>query len=263
MRPRSSARFALRLVRTNLRASMALRGAFLVQCLLMILNNAIFFTFWWLLFRRVPDLRGWRLHDVSMLFGIAASGFGLAVALLGGVRTLSLRITEGELDVWLTQPRDPLVQALASRSIASGWGDLVSGLTLLALSGHVDAPRVLPVALAIALSCTVVIAMNAIYQSLAFWLGRIDALTRTLLEMQATFSTYPEPLFGGPLRLLLFTAIPAGFISHLPASLVRDPSLRALAIAAGGALGFALLARAVFRAGLRRYASGSRFALRI
>ena len=63
--------FAKALFGTNLRAVLAQRGAFAIQALFMMLNNVVFFVFWWVLFRNVPEVRGWRLSDVEVLFGIA------------------------------------------------------------------------------------------------------------------------------------------------------------------------------------------------
>jgi ABC-2 type transport system permease protein len=68
---------------------------------------------------------------------------------------------------------------------------------------------------------------------------------------------YPVDLFAGAIRVVLFTVIPAAFISAVPAQLVEDFELgRALALTAVATL-LALAAGATFTAGLRRYTSGS------
>jgi ABC-2 type transport system permease protein len=74
-----------------------------------------------------------------------------------------------------------------------------------------------------------------------------------------TFSLYPEPLFGGALRLVLFTLLPAGFVGYLPARIVRAPSMANVALLAFGTAAYLVFAVQVFERGLRRYASGSRF----
>src|SRR5689334_23719986 len=117
--------FAWALLATNFRAAAALRGAFVMQVVFMVVNNLTFFVFWWVLMRRVPDLRGWRLGDIQVLFGVVAAGFGLTVTLAGGVRHLGRFIDEGELDTLLTQPKPVLLYALGLRSQASGCGDLL------------------------------------------------------------------------------------------------------------------------------------------
>jgi ABC-2 type transport system permease protein len=98
--------------------------------------------------------------------------------------------------------------------------------------------------------------------SLAFWIGSAEAAAFQAQQAAITFSLYPGAMFHGWIRLLLFTLIPAGFISHIPVELLRsfDPLLLV------GLLAFTLfsatLAVAVFRLGLRRYESGNLVVLR-
>jgi ABC-2 type transport system permease protein len=98
-----------------------------------------------------------------------------------------------------------------------------------------------------------------VFFSLAFWLGEIDSIARQLWELLITFSLYPEPLFGGMLRLALFTVLPAGFVGYLPARVVRAASIADVALLTTGACAYLVVAVLVFDRGLRRYASGSRF----
>ena len=251
--------FTRALVATNLKAAAMLRGAFSLQVLFMMLNNATFFIFWWALMRRVPDLRGWVLADVMVLFGIVAAGFGLAVTFAGGVWELGRIIDEGELDTLLTQPKPVLLHALGLRLKASGFGDVISGLAFLAFSGRVTWSAVPFVAAAIVASAVVSVACGVVFFSLTFWLGRIDTLARQLWELLLTFSLYPEPLFGGLLRLALFTILPAAFVGYLPARIAQNRSLGDALILLAAAGGYLTFAVAVFGRGLRRYASGSRF----
>src|SRR5437588_9805936 len=90
--------FARALIATNLKATLALRGAFVIQVVFMALNNFTFFVFWWALMLRVPSIRGWRLGDIQLLFGVVAAAFGLTVSIAGGIRHLGRFIDEGDLD---------------------------------------------------------------------------------------------------------------------------------------------------------------------
>ena len=138
-------RFARALVSTNLKASLALRGAFWLQAIFMIANNAIYFSIWFIFFDRFEEIRGWRLGDVGALYGIVATSFGLCVVFAGGVRELARMIIDGDLDSFMTQPKNLLLHTLGSRTFASGWGDIASGIFLLTMSGRVSlitrAPR--------------------------------------------------------------------------------------------------------------------------
>jgi ABC-2 type transport system permease protein len=252
-------RFAAALVRTNIRASLALRGAFVMQVAFMALNNLTFFVFWWVLMQRTPSLRGWRLADIQVLFGVVAAGYGLTVTFAGGVRYLGQAIEDGALDTLLTQPKPVLLHGLGLRLQPSGFGDALSGLLFIAWSGHLSWRTAPAVGLAIAASAVVCAACGIVFFSLAFWIGRVETVARQLWELLLTFSLYPEPLFGGPLRLALFTVLPAGFVGYLPARVIREPSIQNMSILAMGALVYLVAAMRLFNAGLRRYASGSRF----
>ena len=251
-------RFLRALVAMNLRASLALRGAFWLQAAFMVLNNLVFFATWWLLFARYPEIGGWRLHDVLTLFGVVASGFGASAVFAGGVRDLARSIGEGELDSLLVQPKPVLLHAVASRTLASGWGDLATGVGMLWIAGAL-APGMLGwTALAVATSGTVFTASGVIVQSLAFWIDGMETLARQIWEFTLTFSLYPRPLFTGEIAFLLYTLLPAGFVGFLPAELVRAPSVPLALAALAASLGWTLLALFVFGRGLRRYASGNR-----
>jgi ABC-2 type transport system permease protein len=252
-------RFTRALLAANLTSTLMLRSAFVMQVAFMALNNLTFFVFWWALMQRVPVLRGWRLGDIQMLFGVVAAGFGLAVTVAGGVRHLGRFIDEGVLDTLLTQPRPVLLYALGLRSQASGVGDMLSGIAFIAWSGQLSW-RALPlIAFAILASALVLIACGIVFFSLAFWLGRVETLARQLWELLITFSLYPEPLFGGMLRLVLFTVLPAGFVGYIPARLLRSPSFALVLLMTAAIAVYLAIAILVFDRGLRRYTSGSRF----
>src|SRR6185437_6463913 len=112
------------------------------------------------------------------------------------------------------------------------------------------------VALAAIAGAVVMVSSGVIFSSAAFWLGPVDAAARQLFELVITFSVYPEPLFGGVLRVLLFTLVPAGFVGYVPAHVVQAPT-------ACGAVGMVVVAGVyagaaawVFALGLRAYCGG-------
>ena len=255
-----TARFAAALVRTSVRAAMAERGAFIMRAVLMAVNNAIFFTFWIVLLSRVPAIRGYELGDVAVLYGIVAVAHGLAVFVAGGIQCLGRVIHDGELDALIAQPKPTLLYALGLRSQPSGLGDIVSGLVMIGLSGRVGMAGIPAVILAGIAGAVVLAATAVLLHSTAFWLGRTESASRQLYEATLLFSLYPDTLFMGPLRWILFTLVPAGFVGYLPASLIRAPSLWTAVVIVLGVTAYGLVAAWVFQRGLRTYSSGSRFA---
>jgi ABC-2 type transport system permease protein len=258
----SNVAFTVALAKSQLSQSFALRAAFFFSAGFMLLNDLIFFTTWWLIMQRFGNVHGWRLEDVMCLYAISAGGYGLCVIVFGGIRDLSRKVQDGELDAFMTQPKSVLFQALASRTQTSGWGDIAASIGLLALSGVVSwssLPRLL-----VALLCAAVTfaACGVVSHGLAFWVDRVQALSNGLWEFTLNFSLYPPALFGGPLKIVLFTLLPAGLVSYLPVELVRHPSPLALLSALGGTALYATFALWFFGRGLRRYASGNRFSAR-
>lgn len=250
------------LLSVNLRASLALRGAFLLQAAFMALNNLVYFAVWAFFFRRFHDLNGYTLSDMQLAYGIVATGFGIAATLAGGLRDLSRMILEGSLDTYLTQPKPALARALCSRTQASGWGDVVSGIGVVIWSGQVGATKWPWLVIAVGASAVVFVAAGVAFHAIAFWLGQVESLARQLWEFMITFALYPEPIFGGGVRLLLYTLIPSAFAGFMPARLVHAPSLANLAGTVLGAAAVSMIALTLFQRGLRRYESGNQMGAR-
>lgn len=260
LRVRATARFAAALVATSVRSALAERGAFIMRAALMAVNNAIFFSFWIVLMSRVPTIRGYELGDVALLYGIVAVAHGLAVFVAGNIGYLARVIHDGELDALIAQPKPTLLYALGAKSQPSGLGDIVSGLVMIALSGRVGLLSIPLVILAAVAGAVVLVSTAVVLHSAAFWLGRTESASRQLYEVTLMFSLYPDTLFTGPMRWILFTIVPAGFVGYLPSQLIRAPSAWTAVMIALGVVAYGIVAAWVFQRGLRAYSSGSRFA---
>jgi ABC-2 type transport system permease protein len=254
----STVRYLAASIATNLRAAYALRASFWLQVALMLANNVLFFTTWWIFFGNFRDLAGWRRGDVQALYGIVAGAYGLACVVCGGHRTIAAAVEGGELDVYLVRPRAPLPALLTSRTVAAGLGDLVTAALFLATSDLVTG-RNAPLALgAILTGAAVFLGAAVMLHALALWGATNNALARMLSDYIVIMSSYPQSAYDGLLRVAMFTVLPAGFIGFLPVTCLREPSAGLVAATVAGAVAFPVGAAAMFRRGLRRYASGSR-----
>lgn len=241
----------------NLRSALEYRTAFLVQAGFMMANNFLFLSFWAVFFHRFEAAGGWTLRDVALLFGVCATSFGLCIVLFGGLTTLATRIEEGRLDSWLLRSRPVLLQAGTSRMGLPGYGDVASGVLLLVLSGNATPGRAAAFVLLTGVSVLSFAAFVTIVHSLAFFVSRADTLAGSAVNGLLSFACYPPVLFGGWTKVLLFAVVPAGFITWLPAQLVREWSWSdAGLLLLGSALLWGVAALA-WRAGLARYESGN------
>ena len=255
---RSSLRYLLAVARLNLRSGLAPPGLAALSAVMMFGNNLVFFVVWVIYFDSFSSLRGWVLQDLALLIGFCAWAFGLTVLLAGGVRHIAQAIVDGGLDVHLGRPRHPLPSLLMSQSLSSGLGDLASAFVFwLALGGRDFAD--LPLLLLLGTAAAVVLTATAVVvQCAAFWIPGAVAFSEEAFNLFLMLAFYPQHPFSLTVRVVLFTLIPTAFVSYLPVEAVRDPDpLKALAMLAA-ALFYSGVALAVFRRGLRRYASGNR-----
>ena len=257
--------------RVNLAANAAYPGPFAIQVIAMAANNAMFMAFWAILYDVIEaPIRGYAFTDVMFLWAVAAAGFGLGAIVCGNANFLSRIIYQGDLDVYLTQPKPVLPNLLASRMSVSSWGDLLYGVGLFALTQPLSPASVGLYLLFVLLAAGVITAVRVLYHSLTFLLGNAEDLAQLGSEQIINFSLYPGSIFDGPVvAVILHTLIPAALVAHLPAELFH-------AVVHGAALDWGLLAAivtgdaaliaaawAAFALGLRRYESGNRIGARI
>lgn len=262
-RIRANAAFMLASWKLNLAGAMEFRSSFLLMAGMMVLNNFVWIFFWSVFFGRFQVVNGWTLHDVIMLWAISAGGFGIAATLFGNMHRIAWLAAHGQLDVYLTQPKPVLLNVLVSRMSVTAIGDASFSAILYAMFGDHTWLGFAKYALAHAVAAGIFIFFMVIVGSLAFWIGNAEGLSGQMFNAIVSVSTYPADIFKGWGRIVIFTAVPAGFISYMPIGLLRaavewDFLLGALAMTA-------LLAAAaigVFYAGLRRYSSGNAMVMR-
>jgi ABC-2 type transport system permease protein len=250
-------KFLLSLWKTNLASVMEYRAAFLSQTIGMILNDGVYFIVWIIFFGYFKNINGWELADMFIVFGVAASAFGLAGMLFGNAFNLGEIIVRGRLDYYLSLPRPVLLHVLASRTVPSGFGDFLYGFLSYLASGQSSLDGLGRFVIGVLLAAAVFIAFLVLVQSLAFWLGTGGTFTALAINAMVTFALYPITIFNNAAKVVLFLVIPAAFMGALPTGFVKAFSWSTLGLMLLGSAGFLFLAVAVFHFGLRRYESGS------
>jgi ABC-2 type transport system permease protein len=250
-------RLVLAYGRINLNAQREYRAAFVSEAVAMLINDAFWLGFWVLFFSRFPVLGGWSMNDVLVLWSITAAGFGIAHAVMGNAWHLPGVITNGQLDLWLLHPREVLSHLLLGRTVASAWGDAVFGYVVYTVFVCPDIAHFVLFTVLTMSTALVFLGFGVITASLTFYFGNGTLLAEQMRFAMLSFCLYPEPLFTGAVKIFLFTAIPAGFVSYVPVRALRDLSLVNAGFALLGATIIVGLAFAIFYLGLRRYESGN------
>jgi len=241
----------------NLSASMEYRSSFLVQFFGMFLNNLSFAFFWWVMFEQFNSIGGYGFKDVMMLWAFSSAGFGLCFIFFGNTTSIVNMVVKGELDSYLLQPKNVLINVLSSKTNISAWGDLAYGIILFFLVKGADIKAGLLFILFSVTGALIYASVLVTFQSLAFFYGKVDSLASLVFEFLVTLSIYPADIFQGLVRFILFTIIPSGFISMMPVQLINHFDIRWMVLLMAALAAWISIAFIVFYKGLKRYESGN------
>lgn len=244
--------------RLNLASALEYRASFFIQAFGMFFSNSAFIFFWWIAFAQMGDsIGGYTFQDVMFIWAATSAAFGFSHVLFANVNSLSRLIITGELDIFILQPCNLLVNVLCAKTSLGAYGDLLYGFVLMAFSQGADLAAwgwfLVAMVIGGCLMCAVTLCANV----LTFYLGDASLIGSMVSEFMVNFSIYPETIYGPAMRAVMYTVIPAGFIVHVPLRLARhfDPWLACGLLAAACAY-FAFAAWFFYR-GIRRYESGN------
>lgn len=243
-------------VKYNIMREMLNKVTFITNISFMALNNATFIIQWVILLHLKEDIGGYTMKEIMLLWGLAASSFGLARILFNRAFSLPQLIINGKLDSFLVQPKNVLLAVITSSTNTSAIGDLLYGLILMAVFCF-SVRRFLLFLLFTATAAVIQTAFALLMGSLSFWFVRADIFGGNMVSSMINFSTYPDGIFQGMARFLLYHVIPVGMAIYRPVHIMMEFN--------GGellkVLGYAFLLTAVvvfvFYRGLRRYSSSS------
>jgi ABC-2 type transport system permease protein len=220
--PNDLRRIYPRIIGSRIRSQLTYRTSFALDVLAQFLGQSTELVAILVLFTQVTALGGFSAAEVLLIYGLAATAFGLADLAVGQVEELPNFIRTGEFDVMLLRPLGTLPQLLSADISLKRIGRVASGLLVLGwsvatLDLHWTPARVL---LAVTTPITGALILSAIWvaaNSVSFWIvdGREMANSFTY---GSNFSTaYPINIYGPWLRRALCYAVPAAFVAYFPA----------------------------------------------
>lgn len=241
----------------NISSVMEYRVSFLVQSIGMIINNSAFIFFWWILFNNVNKIGGYGFKDEMMLWAIMSTAFGFSFVIFGNLNQITRMIVNGELDTYLLQPKDPLINILCSKTIVSSWGDTLYGIILFFLIRGFDIKGFLLFILFCITGGIMFSSVLVTIHALSFYTGNTEALATLTSEFLISFSIYPEGIFNNAVKYVLYTIIPVVFMVYIPARVINSFSLGLLLEVCAVAFMWIIIAYTMFYKGLKRYESGN------
>jgi ABC-2 type transport system permease protein len=206
------------IIKKNFSSAAALRGAFLMQIIGMMVNDAFFIAIWVFFFRTFGKINGWTATEYFAMMGVNACAFGLAMSLFYGSALLPRMIDNGSFDNLLLSPRRLYLRILTAGFNMSAVGDFFFGIALIcfyAIFFHASALQIFQL-LSLCIPAAAIICNFSLFTSLiAFFIPDSFTLAKNAFDMFLSPSLYPAGLFGGALRFIFIFIVPSLAIGGL------------------------------------------------
>lgn len=259
-------RLYARYLGVSVRSQLQYRASVIMQSIGAFGITAIEFLGILALFDRFGQIRGWRLPEIALFYGMISIAWAICDAMARGFEVMGQILKAGDFDRVLLRPRSTVLQLLGYELTIRRVGRLAQGIAVLAyaisaLDVAWTVPRALLLVAAIAGTICVFLGLVILQATSAFWTTETLEVWNAFTYGGVTMAQYPLAIYRGWFRRLFLFAIPLGCGNYLPGIAIlgrEDPlgtpvALQWLAPLAGPAfLGLALL---IWRLGLRRYQS--------
>lgn len=254
-------KFVWEYFKVNLQSAMEYRVNFLSQAIFMFLNDVIWVIFWFIFFSKFPLVNSWGFSDLMTMMVVITISWGLVGMFFGNFRYLAEVIREGQLDFYLTLPKEELSHILVSKSKFDAFGDVLFGIVLAIF--FIPLAKFPLLILLLLISSVIILSFSIILGSLSFYIGSaVEASNQGLMGV-LSIASYPFSAFEGYTKFILLTLIPAGFITGIPVEILRSFNLEWLFLTIICALVLFVLAIVIFKKGVKRYESGNLINIRM
>lgn len=246
---------------TNLKLSLSLRAAFLITLVLTVLKQLLFLVAWNFFFQKYQQVRGWDFNLMLAMYGLVCFSMGVAEGFFYGLKDFPKMIDNGQLDTFLLQPKNLVLNIAISKGDVASFGEIIAGLLFIGSSGY--ALKAFPIIIVLLLLSALFMFSLLLYIGcIAFFFKNSFDFIRELNLNAVIVATQPNVAYKGALKMLTFTILPVGILSFLPVEYLRTGLWEYLALAVLGVIVFFGVACFVFKMGLRRYESGNKIIFR-
>ncbi len=222
----------------------------------MFAQDIFLFAGWAVFFGAVGRVRGWGMPEIFLLYGLLFCDYGVSAVFFNGIRHLGYKVMDGELDVYLTRPQNPLPALYITRCNPGGLGDIACGLMFLAFFSGLDFGQFCLAVIAAVLVAILFETMKLIFYSFNFFFNNGSRFGDYLTDALYYLTTVPQQGQSLMVKVMLFSIMPAGFVAMLPVEVVRCNSIGLLAVLAAVVVLYGLFGMWVFNEGIRRYKRG-------
>jgi ABC-2 type transport system permease protein len=217
----------LRLVAARVRSQFQYRTSFALDFVGVFLVTFLDFAAILVIFENVPQLGGWSVEEVALLYGLSGLAFAFTDLAIGDLDLLTLQIREGTFDLVLIRPRGTLFQVVTSEFQIRRLGRIAQAAAILVYAlAHLNVDwtvgRVLIVPVTVVSSAVIFGAVWVAAICIVFWSIEGRETANTFTYGGQFFSQYPINVYAQWLRRLLAFVIPMAFVAYYPALYILD-----------------------------------------
>lgn len=246
----------------QMKAILAYEADFAVMLVSAVIVQIAGFLFIWTIFQRIPDINGWTMWQVVMMYALVFVTEGVGSLFFEGTWRLSELVYNGKFDQILVRPVSPIVQVLAGAVGFNGLGNIVTG-TVLIVVGIANTPiewtpgRLLMLVILIASAATIRVAINLGSAASAFWVKAPWSMVPMFVHQLGEFAKYPITIYSVAVQALIVIAVPFAFVSFFPTAFIFGVDAWSIQgfLTPLVAIYSVLMAVWLFNVGLRRYES--------
>jgi viologen exporter family transport system permease protein len=212
----------VRLVGAQLRAQMQYKVSFLLAFAGSFLANIIEFGVVLVIFTRIPQLVGWSLAEIALLYGLSGTSFAIAETIAAALDTFQAHIVQGTFDRVLARPRGALFQVIAEdfalrRLGRVGQGVVVLVFALATLDVDWTFDRQIVLASALVSGTVIYFSIFVLGAAFCFWTVQGKEATHILTYGGDGLAQYPLDIYQGGVRRFFTFIVPLAFVSYEPA----------------------------------------------
>jgi len=210
-----------RLIGAQLRAQIQYKVSFLLSLFGSFLANIIEFGAMLVVFTRIPNLAGWSLPEIALLYGLSGISFATAELVAASLDNFQVHIVQGTFDRVLARPRGALFQVICEDFGLRRLGRVLQGVLVLVYALrelHIDwtADKLLVLAVTLVSGTVIYFAIFVLGGAFCFWTTQAKEATHVLTYGGDALAQFPLDIYRGAVRRFFTFVIPLAFVNYEP-----------------------------------------------
>ena len=198
---------------------------FFIGLLSIIIEQVLSLVFIGVLFSNITSIQKWTFPEILLIYAFSTLGRSIHIIFFDNMWVFGSKyIQQGELDRLLLRPINPYFQLIAEKINYQGIGQIIMGITALAISVTKLQILITPVLLIkiflfVILSGSIYVFIHLFYMVFSFWMTDSQPIVSAIFSFNQ-FAQYPLSIFPKAIHIILLFIIPYSFTSFIPSTLL-------------------------------------------